>query len=87
MGKIKEPFVQIPVRIIKTKDLDIYDKMVIIFLAAYLPKSFPGIKIIIERLGISKGRILKSIQSLEKKHVLTAYERLLYGDNPEPSLH
>ncbi len=68
--KLNEPFTRIPNRVIKGKILDIYDKIVVIYLASFDP-SFPSIPKISSDLNISEWRVKKSLKKLEEMRVIT----------------
>lgn len=59
----KEPFVKIPVRLIKSDKLTPYDKTIFSFLMCFNP-SFPSLRFISKSLGIAKSTVQESITRL-----------------------
>ena len=65
----KEPFVMVPVRVIRSKKLNVYDKAVFGFIASFNP-SFPSIRTIAGSLKIASSTVQVSIQNLISSGVL-----------------
>lgn len=61
---VTENFTQVPNKLIEAKDLDCYDKMVMIYLTRLNP-SFPSYPKIMKAVGISRDKLWKSLKRLE----------------------
>lgn len=71
-GKV-EQYTKTPTRLIRSKKLDPYDKVIFIVIASYHP-SFPSYEKIAEDANCSRDRVWKSIKNLESKELIIRHK-------------
>lgn len=84
----KEPFVMVPIWIIKSEAISKHAKSLYIYLKCYYPTPFPSIKTIQRHTYLHKNTIHKAFKELEKLELLKIIRRQGYSNqyelNPNP---
>lgn len=74
LGKISEPFTPIPNRVLRSPNLDPYDKLIFALIASCNP-SFPSYTKLMEWSGMSRERVWKSLRNLENINTISRFRK------------
>jgi hypothetical protein len=74
LDKMDEPFTMIPNRVLRSKKLDTYDKVILCLIMSHGDKAFPSYQSFSDATGAKKERISKSLKKLEKFNLISRYK-------------